>query len=355
MTITQETNPLNQTLLTDAWRLFSLYEFSANAAQKRFIFFRKLILTLSVTATTLAVGKSVFDPYLKTLDRIPENLELIQYFLYYTVILAPIIVSILLAGAVKFDRGVNWLLLRASAEMIKQEIYCYRTQVGIYRHQESRDTNFAQAIQTINEHLMSTQVNRAGLVLKSTTIPKKYVRETIQHSISDQDSDPFSVLTPEEYLQKRLLDQLSWYRRKASILDRQWQFLQWLIYIFGGLGAFLAAIEREVWIAVSNGLAAALANFLELKQLDITLIGYNQAAFHLENVLCWWHALTPEGKKTLKNFETLVEKTEQIIHIETSGWVQEMRDALTRFPKEEKEEKKLPSNEATEQAKVRFP
>jgi hypothetical protein len=53
---------------------------------------------------------------------IPNVHQLIEDGLSFLVILAPISVSILLAGTVKFGRGVNWILLRASAETIKQEI-----------------------------------------------------------------------------------------------------------------------------------------------------------------------------------------------------------------------------------------
>jgi hypothetical protein len=133
---------LNEILLADIWRAFAIYDRSATNAQKRFIFLRLLILRLSVIVTLLAVLQSEFNTYHDSFDLtlafrkyfpyFPDIHQFISHFLGILVILAPISVSILFAGTVKFGRGVNWILLRASAETIKQEIYLYRTQVGNY-------------------------------------------------------------------------------------------------------------------------------------------------------------------------------------------------------------------------------
>ncbi len=227
-------------------------------------------------------------------------------------------------------------LLRANAETIKQEIYRYRTQVGSYSDINQRDANFAQEIKTIGERLMKTQVNQAGLAWNELkTKNDQTFLVVIKQGISARDSEPFSTLTAQKYVDCRLMDQLEWYRRKTLILDKQWQTLQWFIYILGGAGTFLAAIGLEIWIAVTNGVAAALLSFLELKQLEKTLVGYNQTANNLENILCWWHSLTSNAQSDLNNITKLVESSETVIRSETTGWVQEMRDALASLYKEE--------------------
>ena len=63
-------------------------------------------------------------------------------------------------------------------------------------------------------------------------------------------------------------------------------------------------------------------------------MNYNQAAMNLENVLCWWYSLTDKAKENQNEFEKLVESTEKIIQAETTGWVQEMRDALAELHEE---------------------
>lgn len=356
---------LNKPLLEDAWRRFSVYDRSATAAQKRFTFLRKTILTLGVIATTLAIVHATAQPLVDEIRPEDTNLEellaapvalsqvelwivlLYDVILRGAVIITPITVSILLAGAVKFDRGVNWILLRASAEAIKREIYRYRSKVSIYRD-ATRDANLASEIRTIGERLMKTQVNQAGLaheeLLAGTSKP---LQGASRDSIPEHD-DQFSELDAVRYLQWRLIDQLKWYRKKTRVLDKHWQIYQWLIYVLGGVGTFLAAIQLEVWIAVSNTIAAALASFLEFRQLDATLTSYNQSASNLENILCWWHALSPEAQAKFENFEKLVENTEAVIQAESTGWVQEMRDALAGLYKEEEKDPVLADDQLTD-------
>jgi uncharacterized membrane protein YGL010W len=132
MTEPIKTSGLNEILLADIWRAFAIYDRSATNAQNRFFILRLLILRLSVIVTLLAVLQSEFKTYHDGFDLtsafrqyfpyFPDIHQFISHFLGILVILAPISVSILFAGTVKFGRGVNWILLRASAETIKPHI-----------------------------------------------------------------------------------------------------------------------------------------------------------------------------------------------------------------------------------------
>jgi hypothetical protein len=371
------------------------------------MFLRLLILRLSVVVTFVAVAYSQIKTQPKELI-----LSLDQYLPYFSifhglvnfalgivVILAPIMVSILLAGTVKFGRGVNWILLRASAETIKQEIYLYRTQVGNYRDSTIRDINFAKEIQAINERLMKTQVNQSGLVWNEPKVNKRQswliginqfwskvllrqlrkkrnkqflvnkdflayrltflMFQEEQNKQSKEDKNAlYSPLTAQQYIDERLMNQLNWYRKKTLDLDKKWQLWQWWIYLLGGVGTFLAAMKLDVWIAVTNAIAASILSFLEFRRLDSTLIGYNQTATNLENILWWWYALTDKDRREPKNIEKLVESSEWVIRSETTGWVQEMKDAMAdlykmdedRLAKEAEEAKKVKEAEDAKKA-----
>ncbi len=338
MEVPSESNPLNRYLLEDAWRLFCVYDRTAVVTQKRFLNFRIAILVVGVVSTILVVIRSAWDQQLLGwigLNK-PEFSQILNIFangFYWLVIIAPIFVSVLLAASVKLDRGMNWIILRASAELLKKEIYCYRT-LSIYEPKNT-DMRLAESIQIISDRLMKTQVNRSGLALdKGLEIGSKELLKAIKNNICREDGEPFSTLTVEQYLEYRLIDQLSWYRRKTVKLDEQWQRLQWAIYVWGGFGTFLAAVRAEIWVAITNAIATAIASFLDFKQLDTTMMAYNQAACNLENLLCWWHALTDETRTHPENIKKLVESTEKVIQSETSSWVEEMREALSELYKE---------------------
>jgi hypothetical protein len=339
MEVASASKPLNQKLLEDAWRLFCIYDRTAVATQQRFLNFRIAILVVNIIATVLVVLKAQLDKSsIGWIDvsNIPlsQLVGILGYGFYALIIIAPIMVSILLAASVKLDRGMNWVILRASAEILKKEIYCYR----ILHEVKDADMHLAESIQIVSDRLMKTQVNRSGLAIdRELEIGSKELLKAIKNSICREDAEPFSILTIEQYLEYRLIDQLSWYRRKTVKLDRQWQLLQWSIYILGGLGTFLAAMRAEIWIAITSGIATAISSFLDFKQLDSTLICYNQAAANLENLLCWWHALTDQGRANPENIKKLVNSTEKVIQSETSSWVEEMREALSELYKNDDE------------------
>ena len=80
-------------------------------------------------------------------------------------------------------------------------------------------------------------------------------------------------MDPSKYLTHRLEDQFEWYRQKCKQLDRQLQRLQTEVYLLGGTGTLLAAIQRQSWVAVTTALTGALINYLEFKRVETTLVG----------------------------------------------------------------------------------
>jgi hypothetical protein len=80
---------------------------------------------------------------------------------------------------------------------------------------------------------------------------------------------------------------------------------------------------------------------------------------NLQNILYWWNALTEKEKNDPKNIEKLVENSEKVIRSETTGWVQEMKDAMAdlykmdedRLAKEAEDAKKAKEAEDAKKAK----
>ena len=138
-------------------------------------------------------------------------------------------------------------------------------------------------------------------------------------------------LTPNRYITIRLGDQLSYYRYKTNKLKKELRLWQWLIYIFGGVGTLLAALGWELWIALTTALVGAFMTVLQYKQIENSLIQYNQTATYLANVKLWWTALPDEDKDKSENKIKLVENTEKILEKELTGWIQTMEDALSEL------------------------
>ena len=292
----------------------------------------------------------------------------------FLLILLPILTTGLLAFAVKFDRGNNWILLRGNSETLKTEIYYYRTRVKQYR--QNRNGVLAEKLKLISERIKGSAVHQAALDpyegQQPTRLKKglvilvaEWIIQTIRQLVTviwdtlfqlkevalpDQSSvdtsDRVKEDTPQEqknylkryadldadtYIRYRLEDQFDWYRRKSKNYDRNYQTLQTSVYVFGGLGTLLAAIGLQNWVAVSTTLAGAVASYLEYKRVEATLVGYNQAADSLYDIRAWWFALSDDEKAKFVNFEKLVASTEETIRSEHTSWLQDMQDRLANL------------------------
>jgi uncharacterized membrane protein YhiD involved in acid resistance len=111
--------------------------------------------------------------------------------------------------------------------------------------------------------------------------------------------------------------------------------MQVAILVAGGAGTLLAAVGAELWVALTTALATALTASIASRQLDETLVRYNQSATDLANVRDWWTKLSPAAKRNPKNIDQLVEVTEKVLETELSGWVQRMENALAQLKAEE--------------------
>ena len=184
--------------------------------------------------------------------------EHIVAFLQYVIVAIPVIVTILIAVLNRFNSGQKWILLRSGAEVLKSEIFRYRSQSGIYQLEQntetSRETILADKVQRFNNHLIQTEANLSALKSYQGPLPP-------QNSIADND-DGVTVLSPERYLNTRLEDQLNYYVDKTTQLERKWSRLLWGIYTLGGIGTLLAARGLELWMALTTGMVTAMTSYL---------------------------------------------------------------------------------------------
>ncbi len=328
-----------------AWDRFSTYDFNAGRQQQNFNRLQYWILGLGVLATLLVVIQATVRPL-----GLWFNIFWVRNGLHYLIVALPITISALIAAANYFNAGNKWVLLRGSAEAIKREIFRYRAQAEIYSKaattRTSAEIKLSEKIEMISRHLMQTDVNLAALQAHPYKVPPT-------HILAEGDNG-LTFLSTAEYLTHRLDDQLNFYRRQTLKLARTLRYLQWLIYIFGGLGTLLAALGFDLWIAVTTALVSALTTYLNYLRIERTLVTYNQSATDLANVKAWWLALSAEAQASQKNIDKLVNHTEQIVKNEHAGWVQEMQDALADLRAEQTGDEDqtqrdtIPANEETE-------
>jgi hypothetical protein len=356
----------NIKLLRDVWQRFATYDANAGRLQQAFRKIQFWILVLGLIAVFLAVFEKqglelVRRQQVKALTEHSQpaestkpypRLEKALGWLRYPIIVLPILTAILLAYYNKFRPANKWILLRGSAEAIKREIYRYRSRTGDYSKDRlttnSRDDVFHERLEPVSRRLMATDVNHGGLEPYEGPLPPEMEG-------AQKNDDGFSFLTPERYIELRLEDQLKYYSGKTPKLEKQIKQMQVAILVAGGAGTLLAAVHAELWVALTTALATALTTSIASRQLDETLVRYNQSAADLANVRDWWTKLSPAAKRNPKNIDQLVEVTEKVLETELSGWVQRMENALAQLKAEEEKgeesggDKSQPKNEVTTQ------
>jgi len=312
------------TTLKLAWERFALYDINAIRQQTSFRRLQWWILALGVLSTLLVLTQTTLQPHAASPGEVPWGMDL----LHRVIVLVPITLTILVAAANRFNAGNKWVMLRSSAEAIKQAIFRYRTRAASYvdpqSPQLSREATLASKIESISRELMQTDVNLSALRLYTGPIPPHM-------GGTPGTDDGLSFLTPERYVTLRLVDQRTYYQGKAIRLERQWRWLQWVTYILGGVGTLLAAMGRDLWIALTTAVVTACTTYLGYQQIENTLMKYNQAATDLTNVQGWWMALSLEERADQHNIDTLVEHTETILSSEFTGWELAMHKALAEL------------------------
>jgi hypothetical protein len=330
-------------VLQEAWEHFADYDLNAILQQRRFEKVQRSILIIGVLATAVALSKQVFGPNEQSGAAIATGS--FWWFVKYLLMAMPIVLTILMTAANRFKQGNKWLLLRAGAESIKREIYRYRARAGDYnplKTQTQANTTpdtpvvpgptpeqvLSQRVEDITRRVMRTEVNTSAL----KPYDKKKGFPPYMFAASGGD-DGFSLLSPDRYVEVRLGDQLRYYKKTSLRLEKQLKFFQYAIFIIGGVGTFLAAINRQVWIALTTALAGALTTYLGYRQTENSLTKYNQGATDLDNVKAWWLALPADEQAKPANVDTLVDHTEQVLQTELDGWVQQMQNALADLRK----------------------
>ncbi|MGC2635644.1 MAG: DUF4231 domain-containing protein [Acidobacteriaceae bacterium] len=322
-------------VLADAWSRYDDLDRAAIGKQNLFRWTQGWVLLLTVFATLVAIVTT------RTWKWIPTSAHLrwIGSFnpLHVLMLIIPIVISILVGFNARFREGNKWILLRAAAEAIKREIFRYRTRSGAYSAAKSRQvlasSTLAANIKDITGNLIQSEVNRSSLP-EPKPEDAKTESPAVQLLRAKKEAEQkarLQFLTPSQYLTERIDNQIHYFEKKTRKLYWQMKLLNGFILVIGGLGTFLAAVHKEVWVALTTALATAITNKLDIDQTENSLVQYNMALTALRNIETWWKGLSPWERTRQTNVDLLVDQTETSLAHETAGWIQQMQSTLDKL------------------------
>ena len=308
-------------ILEVAWKRFAQYNNASNARKRSQFSLRRWVAIIGVLATLVAIISALF----------PESDPLWRaQTIKITLILLPILGSVLAAFANKFSRGTDWLVLRAGAEQVLKEIYQYRT---ILQKTDRRRRAWLEKRLTEIQSQVYTGLNGEMVLEPYTgTVPPPY-------SNGAQRIDPgLDDLDAAEYFNYRVSDQLNWHVSRVNRQQRDRVTLQIVILASGAFGAFLAAMGGVfgLWVALATAVTTALVGWQELRNLDMTIRNYSKVIIDLTSVSDHWNHLD-DNERTKKEFYRMVKGTETILWNQNMEYVKLMQEAFENAKMEEED------------------
>jgi hypothetical protein len=301
-------------ILNVAWNRFAHFDAIANERTGGYTRLRRWIAILGVLTTLFAVLAQIYPKEFPAILGVAVKIVLIAL---------PIISSILAAFTNKFFGGGDWLVMRAGAEQILMEIYKYRT---ILQKSPDRRVWLEKQLADIQQ-----QVYR-GMGGEMVIKPYKGPIPPYDDPTDPTDDAGFSDLTGEQYFRFRVESQLAWHMKKVNQFQNERVRLQIFILLAGGAGAFLAALDFSMWVALTASIAAALIGWQELRNLDERLKNYSKVVLELMAISDHWQNLT-DLERTEAEFYSMVENTEKVLWSQNVEYIKSMQETVTKVGK----------------------
>jgi hypothetical protein len=313
MDTTPETKP---NILETAWKLHTQFGEASGKRKKIQNWLRLTMASIGILATFFAILSSIYPE--------PEPAWR-MWTIKITLILLPILASILASFSNRFFPGGDWLILRAGAELVLREIYQYRT---IYQGKEAKRRVWLEGrLREIHLQVFNG--------LNGVMVLEPYTGKVPSGSRADSG---FEDLTFEEYYKYRVKDQLDWHTKKVQGFQKERIILQILILFVGGLGAFLGAIGGSfgLWVALVTAFSTALVGWQEIRNLDMTVRNYSKVILDLTAISTHWSNLDSDRDRSKKAFDKVVLATETLLWSQSMEYIKSMQEVVAPVKKDDK-------------------
>jgi hypothetical protein len=136
------------------------------------------------------------------------------------------------------------------------------------------------------------------------------------------------MISPEEYIEQRLSDQIGWYDRKSTANQRWFKRLRFAEIVAAATIPFLSGFADnsfpiKIAIGVLGVVVAVLASLLGLLQLQVRWIEYRAIAESLRREKFLFLTQTEPYDKD-DAFHLLVQRVEALLSTERTAWAQSM-------------------------------
>lgn len=276
-----------------------------------------------------------------------------QEVLRLILFLLPLISTGIIAYLSKFIPSQVWARYRYVAEAIRREIFLYRS--GTIREIPDRKNPKNVVIKCFENRAPECQQYLSGRLTElenaldtmPVTIFEPPIMPDWKQLGKKMKSDDLKGINPEDYINKRLLDQYQWYTGKSIGEYRAMGRWQIVALIIGGAGSLLSFLGHESWVAITTSAAVTVTALSDLMMYGRTYMIYHEAARKLRQRYDRWNIEFPKKDAEKENQKTDAEKKKdaekekllfsQLVHDIENIFEEEIEDWIkqTKEPNEE--------------------
>lgn len=302
----------NDGALRAAWRRLLDYDSIAYSQKKSYIDLRQIILWIAVISAVVAAISATF---------ITNENSPISVALRVLLIALPIISVSVMDYASRFAQSTIWVELRYRAEIIRSQIFLYRTEAGDYynKNAQQKQQILLRHLQRIAERERETAVSTPPYIQTHEKTLINEIKKRKSSAGGDADNG-LSQMTVQQYVDWRLYHQLSWYIRKVQDHYRLTKRYRILILAVAALGSVLVAfnVTLGVWVAATTAAALALQRWSEIRMYGSTYSIYHGAAVNVQDELAQWQ-ISPSNQSEAQ-IAGFINRIEGIFQAEQQSW-----------------------------------
>ncbi len=299
--MSDQANRTDNSALEYVWGLYRVYAATSRKQKSKLSKWRAAFLSLTCLGAVLGgVSQQLTGLHISWLPRVAGGLSAV----------ALAIAAYLGREALTRDRERHWIRARSAAEAFKSNAYLYITGTPPYNNGKDADDLILKKVQDLEGKI-------SDLTAESLDEEKK--RERIP-------SCPISV---EDYIEKRVKDQIGFYDRRAAEHDKYlslWSSIRLILGVISvALGVLIGAGSSKligVWIAVISTAVSTIVAHLYAGRYSYLVLSYQSASRRLGRLLAQWNT----SGRNQSDKEQLIRDCEEAISVENSAWMAEWID-----------------------------
>jgi hypothetical protein len=294
---------MNDQLVDEIWKRHKDWSVAASNIKASISFWRNTVLLLSISGAFFATLSS----------QIPDQVQhVIAWMSAALLALIPVITPRKLSA----ERTKSWVRTRSASESLKSEVYVYRAQAAPYVGEP----------EAIREILRT----RCQEIEGALTDLAKY----LPTSMPTVTNSP-GLLTPSDYLERRVTDQVNWYKKMASYYSKKAARFRAIEFGLAVAAAMIAAaagyFDKIIlfdsydatisgWVAVLTTISGSLTSHVAASRFDHLVTSYSATAHQLRGLALQWPP-KDDGEAPSANWSELVRQCEDAISKENESWL----------------------------------